>query len=101
MSTSATFKRGSSFHAEVTYTPSAGDPTLNQLEIQSDLITSAGSTYSFLVETISQNSFIISYQGLTSDWSLGNSRWDIKFMIQGSIFYSNTMRLNIIDKVTE
>jgi len=37
----------------------------------------------------------------TTKWTLGNARWDIKFAYSTTIFYSETMRLNVIDQVTD
>ena len=37
----------------------------------------------------------------TADWTLGSARWDIKFAYGTTVFYSETMRLNIIDQVTD
>jgi hypothetical protein len=44
-------------------------------------------------------SFVASYSP-TSAWTLGSARWDIKFAYGTTVFYSETMRLNIIDQVT-
>jgi hypothetical protein len=44
-------------------------------------------------------SFVSSYSP-TSAWTLGSARWDIKFAYGTTVFYSETMRLNIIDQVT-
>jgi hypothetical protein len=44
-------------------------------------------------------SFVASYSP-TANWSLGSARWDIKFAYGTTVFYSETMRLNVIDQVT-
>jgi hypothetical protein len=44
-------------------------------------------------------SFVASYSP-TDAWTLGGARWDIRFAYSTTVFYSETMRLNIIDQVT-
>jgi len=103
MSTSATFKRGSTFSADVTYTPDTGGPsTITNVTISSTIIAADGSEYPCAI-TKAQNglSFVIRYNSSTSDWCLGSARWDIKFINSGVVFYSETLRLNVIDQVTE
>jgi hypothetical protein len=38
--------------------------------------------------------------GDTGDWAVGTARWDIKFANNDSVFYSDTMRLDIVGQVT-
>ena len=45
-------------------------------------------------------SFTADYSGSTADWAIGTARWDIKFTQGTTIFYSDTMRLDIIGQVT-
>jgi len=45
-------------------------------------------------------SFTADYVGSTADWAIGTARWDIKFTQGTTIFYSDTMRLDIIGQVT-
>jgi hypothetical protein len=44
-------------------------------------------------------SFVASYSS-TDAWALGSARWDIRFAYGTTVFYSQTLRLNIIDQVT-
>jgi hypothetical protein len=37
----------------------------------------------------------------TSGFALGNARSDIKFVYGGTVYYSTTFRLSIIDQVTD
>jgi hypothetical protein len=45
-------------------------------------------------------SFTANYVGSTADWAIGTARWDIKFTQGATVFYSDTMRLDIIGQVT-
>jgi hypothetical protein len=45
-------------------------------------------------------SLTATYAGSTADWATGTARWDIKFSNNGSVFYSETMRLDVIGQVT-
>jgi hypothetical protein len=100
--TSVTFKRGTSFAGTCTYTPDAGGPaTITNVTITSDIITTDGSVYACTITKAGNGlSFVARYTGSSANWSLGTARWDIKFINSGAVFYSETMRLNIIDQVT-
>ena len=100
--TSVTFKRGTSFAGTCTYTPDAGGPaTITSVTITSDIITSDGSVYPTTITKAGNGlSFVVRYTGDSGSWALGTARWDIKFINAGAVFYSETMRLNIIDQVT-
>ena len=102
-STSVTFKRGTTFAGTCTYTPDAGGPsTITNVTITSDIITTDGSVYPCTItKAVDGLSFVARYNGSSAAWSLGTARWDIKFINSGAVFYSETMRLNIIDQVTE
>ena len=102
MATSVTFKRGTTFAGNCVYTPDAGGPsTITGVTITSDIILSDNSVVPLTI-TKAQNglSFVASTSASTSNWALGPARWDIKFNNAGAIFYSDTMRLNVIDQVT-
>lgn len=101
MSTSVTFKRGTTFAATCTYTPATGGPAnLLTTTVSSDIIDASGSTYPTTI-TMAGNglSFVAAYDP-TEAWTLGGARWDVKFATAGVVYYSDTMRLNIIDQVT-
>ena len=100
--TSVTIKRGTSFAGTCTYTPDAGGPaTITNVTITSDIITTDGSVYACTITKAGNGlSFTARYTGDSGKWSLGTARWDIKFINNGAVFYSETMRLNIIDQVT-
>jgi len=102
MATTATFKRGTTFAATIVYTPDAGGPAnLLGTGITSDIIDSGGTTYHLdEVTAVDGMSFNLYFPTATSEWSTGTARWDIKFNYAGAIFYSETLRLNIIDEVT-
>jgi len=100
--TSVTFKRGTSFAGTVTYTPDAGGPaTITSVTITSTIITTDGTEYPCTItKAVNGLSFTVRYTGDSGSWALGTARWDIKFINAGAVFYSETMRLNIIDQVT-
>ena len=101
MSNSVTFKRGSTYAATVTYTPAAGGPAnLLTTTVTSSIIDAANQVYPCTITmAVDGLSFVASYSP-TANWSLGSARWDIKFTYGTTVFYSETMRLNVIDQVT-
>lgn len=101
-STTATFKRGTSFAATVTYTPDAGGPANLLTTTVTSTIKDAQQNEYDLTITMAVNglSFVASYPD-SSDWAVGVAKWDIKFNYGGSIFYSDTLRLDVIAQVTE
>jgi hypothetical protein len=100
-STSVTFKRGTTFAGTVTYTPQAGGPAnLLTTTVTSSIIDAANQVYPTTITMAGDGlSFVASYSP-TANWSLGSARWDIKFAYGTTVFYSETMRLNVIDQVT-
>jgi hypothetical protein len=100
-STSVTFKRGTTFAGTVTYTPEAGGPAnLLTTTVTSSIIDAANQVYPTTITMAGDGlSFVASYSP-TANWSLGSARWDIKFAYGTTVFYSETMRLNVIDQVT-
>lgn len=102
-STTATFKRGTTFSASVTYTPAAGGPAnLTASTITSTIKDSQRSEYDLSITKAGDGlSFTAAYNGSTAAWALGNAKWDIKIVNGGSTFYSETLRLDIIEQVTE
>jgi len=104
MSTTVTFKRGTTYSATVTYTPSAGAPAnLLTTTVSSDIIDSGGTVYPCTITmAVDGLSFVATIPALTTaGFSLGNARSDIKFVYGGTVFYSTTFRLSIIDQVTD
>jgi hypothetical protein len=103
MSTTVTFKRGTTYSATVTYTPAAGGPAnLLTTTVTSDIIDSGGMVYPCTI-TMAVNglSFVASLPASsTADFSLGSARSDIKFVYSGTTFFSETFRLTVIDQVT-
>ena len=100
-STSVTFKRGTTFAATVTYTPEAGGPAnLLTTTVTSSIIDYAGQVYPLTITMAGDGlSFVAAYTP-TDNWTIGSARWDIRFAYGTTIFYSQTLRLNIIDQVT-
>jgi FlaG/FlaF family flagellin (archaellin) len=99
----ATFKRGTTFSATVTYTPAAGGPAnLSSSTVTSSIKDAGGAEYDLTITIAGGGlSFTAVYAGSTSAWALGNAKWDIKFVTAGSTFYSETLRLSVIEQVTE
>jgi hypothetical protein len=100
-STSVTFKRGTTFAGTVTYTPETGGPAnLLTTTVTSSIIDASNQVYPCTITmAVDGLSFVASYSP-TANWSLGSARWDIKFTYGTTVFYSETMRLNVIDQVT-
>ena len=101
-STTVTFKRGTTFAGTVTFTPQAGGPSnLLTTSVTSDIVDSAGNRYPCTITMAGDGLSFVASVADTSEWSLGNARWDIKFTYGTTVFYSETMRLNVIDQVTD
>ena len=101
-STTVTFKRGTTFAATVTYTPEAGGPAnLLTTTVTSNIIDSDGATYPCTITMAGGGLSFVASVPDTTNFSLGNARWDIKFAYGTTIFYSETMRLSVIDQVTD
>jgi hypothetical protein len=97
-----TFKRGTSFGASVVWNPEVGGlANLIGVTVTSTIIDADRNEYE-LVTVVAGNglSFTAEYVGDTGDWAVGTARWDIKFTNNGSVFYSDTMRLDIVGQVT-
>ena len=101
-STTVTFKRGTTFAATVTYTPEAGGPAnLLTTTVTSNIIDSDDNTYPCTITMAGNGLSFVASVASTTNFSLGNARWDIKFAYGTTIFYSETMRLSVIDQVTD
>ena len=97
-----TFKRGTSFGASVAWNPESGGlANLIGVTVTSSIVDSGQNEYD-LTCTVAVDGLSCTavYPGDTSDWATGSARWDIKFSNGGSIFYSDTMRLDVIGQVT-
>ena len=97
------FKRGSSFAASCVYTPEEGGPAnLAGITVTSTIIDANKASYDLTVEMgMSLLDFTAYYIGDTSGWATGTARWDIRFSEGTTVFYSETMRLDVIGQVTE
>ena len=97
-----TFKRGTSFGAAVVWNPEAGGlANLIGVTVTSTILDADRNEFE-LVTVVAGNglSFTAEYAGDTGDWAVGTARWDIKFTNNDSIFYSDTMRIDVIGQVT-
>ncbi len=97
-----TFKRGTSFAASCAYTPSAGAPAnLTGTTITSSVVDSQHNQYDLTVTIAAGGmSFTAVYGGDTSSWAIGLAKWDVRFEYGGAVFYTTTMRLDVIGEVT-
>ena len=102
MATSVIFKRGTTFAGTCTYTPDAGGPaTITSVTISSDIILSDNTVVPLTITKAGNGlSFVAQTSASTANWALGTARWDIKFINSGSVYFSETMRLTVIDQVT-
>jgi len=98
-----TFKRGTNFGSSTVFTPEA-PPAIQDLTgvtVTSTIVDADRNEYELTV-VVAGNflSFTADFVGSTADWAIGTARWDFKFTQGTSIFYSDTMRLDIIGQVT-
>jgi len=98
-----TFKRGTNFGSSTVFTPEA-PPAIQDLigvTVTSTIVDADRNEYELTVVVAGNGlSFTADYTGDTGDWAIGTARWDIKFTQGTTIFYSDTMRLDIIGQVT-
>jgi len=98
-----TFKRGTNFGSSTVFTPEA-PPAIQDLigvTVTSTIVDADRNEYELTVVVAGNGlSFTADYVGSTADWAIGTARWDIKFTQGTTIFYSDTMRLDIIGQVT-
>ena len=98
-----TFKRGTNFGSSTVFTPEAPPAIQNLIgvTVTSTIIDADRNEYELTVVVAGNGlSFTANYSGSTADWAIGTARWDIKFTQGTTIFYSDTMRLDIIGQVT-
>ena len=96
-----TFKRGTSFSASVVWNPEPGGiANLIGVTVTSTIIDAQQNEYD-LSCTVAVDGLSVAcvYNGDTSDWATGSAKWDLKFA-NGTVFYSDTMRLDVIGQVT-
>jgi len=98
-----TFKRGTNFGSSTVFTPEA-PPAIQDLigvTVTSTIVDADRNEYELTVVVAGNGlSFTADYVGSTADWAIGTARWDIKFTQGTTIFYADTMRLDIIGQVT-
>ena len=97
-----TFKRGTSFQASTVWNPEVGGlANLIGVTVTSSIIDADRNEFDLVVVVAGSGlSFTATYPDSTADWAVGTARWDIKFSNGGSVFYSETMRLDVIGQVT-
>lgn len=97
-----TFKRGTSFAASCAYSPSEGAPSnLLGTTVTSTIIDADRRSYDLTVTiAVDGLSFTAIYADDTSAWATGPAKWDIRFELDGTVFYTVTMRLDVIGQVT-
>jgi hypothetical protein len=103
MSNTAYFSRGSSFGCTWVWNPGEDEPAnLLGTAITSTLRDRCDNEYEMAV-VMAENglSFTTNYIGSTSDWALGQSNWDIRFVFPGNpITSSRIFRVIVEDTVT-
>lgn len=98
-----TFKRGTNFGSTTVFTPEAPPAiqTLSGVTVTSTIVDADRNEYDLTVVVAGDFlSFTANYSGSTAGWAIGTARWDIKFTQGTTVFYSDTMRLDIIGQVT-
>lgn len=99
-----TFKRGTSFGANVSYTPSEGQPAdLSGFAISSEVRTPAGSLVATLAVTMAPDAmgFHVAAPEGTATWPLGKLAWDLRFERDGAVAFSETVGLELTREVTQ
>ena len=94
------WKRASTFGATVTYTPETGWPTnLTGVTVTSDIRDANRKLYTCTVVITSPTTFTVTNSS-TDLWAVGSAYWDIRFTKDGTVFFSDTVVINVIDNVT-
>jgi hypothetical protein len=94
------FKQGQSFAGVATYVPEPGWPAnLSGVVIYSALLDARNKKHYFTITVQSPTQFTMSYDN-TQDWHSGTAYWDIQFSKDGTVFYSDTIRIAILPNVT-
>jgi hypothetical protein len=105
MANTVSLSQGNSFACTFAWTPGAAGPAnLLATTITSDIRDHCGTLYALDV-TIADDglSFTVVYPDSTSDWSIGQSSWDIKFVFPGpptAISRTEVFRVNVVSVVT-
>ena len=95
------FKRGATFSAQITITPTGSLTNLVGVAIQSSVLDTHGLAYPLTVTIPSSSGLVFPLRGdNTYRWHLGPATWDIKFIRDGVVFYSDTIELNIVKPAT-
>lgn len=102
---SFSFKRGGSFQAAVTYTPTAGGlANLTGTTITSDILDSAGVVHP-LTTSLDGTGLIITITepaGSSAEWSTGAAKWDIRVELNtGVVIYSSTVTFTVLPQITK
>jgi hypothetical protein len=101
-SPTVTWKRGSTFAAQVTYTPGAGDPaTLEGVLVECSVMDHARQRYPLTVTMLPGFlSFNVYFDGDSSDWAVGTAALDYRCTLDNVVFYSTTARFTIEAQIT-
>lgn len=97
-----TFKRGSSFVAELVWTPAEGEPAnLIGCTVTSAVLDSDRKRYELTVTNPSGDgiNFLVR-DDTTTDWAAGSAYWDVRIYNGSSIVYTTTWNFTIIPQVT-
>lgn len=104
MADTVTVSQGNTFACNFVWTPgTTGPANLLTTTITSTLQDKCGNEYQMTVtKAVDGLSFLVAYDGDTSNWATGLGRWDIKFAFSStSISRTEVFRINVIDSVTK
>lgn len=103
MAQTVIFKQGTSFAFTGTYTqdnPSA-PADLTGVVIRVALVDAGYNYYPMHVETLTPTTFKVTYPANTIGWVTGSAYFDIKMTYgEGSVFYTETVAVDIIPAIT-
>jgi len=95
------FKKGSTFNPQCTMEASGSLPNLIGVTVTSSVKTSNNITHNAVVTIPNPSVLAFSVRIDDSlDFGIGLAQWDIKFVKDGIVFYTETIQLNIVKNIT-
>jgi hypothetical protein len=95
------WKQGMSFEATCTIPPSSSIPDLNGVTIASSIRDASGTVFvlSVSVPDYEKTKFVLSIINTTA-WAIGIAKWDVKITKDGKIMYTDTVELDVVERIT-